>query len=169
MIDLAFYRSAILAVTTKPSCNDGIDDDGDGLTDFPSDPGCSSASDLDERSPLLVCDDGADNDGDGLADYPADPGCRDPAWKYEDPSCDDDRDNDGDGMIDWDGGASHAQPDPRCVTLGSWANGEAANCGLGGELVGADPAARPLAAPDASPRTQRGLPGYGAPAGTDAR
>ncbi len=77
-VDLAFYRSAILAVTTRPACNDGIEDDGDGLTDFPNDPGCASAGDLDERSPALVCDDGEDNDNDLLIDFPADPGCTSP-------------------------------------------------------------------------------------------
>lgn len=30
------------------ACSDGVDNDGDGLTDFPSDPGCDSASDNDE-------------------------------------------------------------------------------------------------------------------------
>ncbi len=33
------------------ACSDGIDNDGDGLTDFPSDPGCDSASDNDEFNP----------------------------------------------------------------------------------------------------------------------
>jgi len=32
-----------------PQCSDGIDNDGDGLTDFPNDPGCTAASDNDER------------------------------------------------------------------------------------------------------------------------
>jgi len=134
-LDLAFYRSAILAVTTRPACNDGIEDDGDGLVDFPNDPGCSSATDLDERSPLLPCDDGADDDGDGLADYPADPGCKDPAWTRENPACDDGIDNDGDGAIDWDGGATNGKPDARCVATGSWQMAEAPGCGLGVELV----------------------------------
>ena len=33
-----------------PACSDGIDNDGDGLTDYPSDPGCSSATDDDETN-----------------------------------------------------------------------------------------------------------------------
>jgi len=93
-VDLSFYRSAILAVTTRPACNDGIDDDGDGLVDFPNDPGCASADDLDERSPLLVCDDGVDNDGDGLIDFPADPDCASPLDPTEY------TDSDGDGVPD---------------------------------------------------------------------
>ena len=95
-VDLSFYRSAILAVTTRPACNDGIEDDGDGLTDFPNDPGCASANDLDERSPALVCDDGADNDGDGLIDFPADPGCSSPLDTTETSPLD----SDGDGVPD---------------------------------------------------------------------
>jgi len=59
-------------------CADGLDNDADGLIDHPDDPGCADASDLSERSPLLVCDDGADNDGDELIDFPSDPGCEDP-------------------------------------------------------------------------------------------
>jgi hypothetical protein len=135
-VDLSFYRSAILAVTTRPACSDGIEDDGDGLTDFPNDPGCTSADDLDERSPWLACDDGDDNDGDGLTDYPADPGCKDPASGLENPRCDDDLDNDGDGTVDWDGGAALESPDAYCVNNGSWQDHEAASgCGLGAELA----------------------------------
>jgi hypothetical protein len=141
-VDLSYYRAAILARTTKPGCSDGLDDDGDGLVDFPSDPGCASASDLDERSPLLACDDGADNDGDGVADFSADPGCRDPAFPTEAPACQDGVDNDGDGAIDFDGGASANQgvalgaPDPGCATA---SEGEVPSCGLGFEVVALAP------------------------------
>jgi uncharacterized repeat protein (TIGR01451 family) len=56
-------------------CSDGIDNDGDGATDF-NDPGCYTGgtynpNDNDERN---QCSDGIDNDGDGLADF-NDPGC----------------------------------------------------------------------------------------------
>jgi|GEM_PF-949707 len=63
----------------KPStyqCNDGIDNDGDGLVDL-QDPGCASAEDNDETNdppPATQCSDGVDNDGDGLIDL-KDPGC----------------------------------------------------------------------------------------------
>ena len=62
-----------------PQCSDGIDNDGDGLIDFPADPGCDDANDNDETnaSTLAQCEDGIDNDGDGLIDFPADPGCDD--------------------------------------------------------------------------------------------
>jgi subtilisin family serine protease len=61
------------------ACSNGLDDDGDGLVDFPADPGCSGASDTDEFNapapPPAACSNGLDDDGDGLVDYPADPGC----------------------------------------------------------------------------------------------
>lgn len=44
--------AAIIAVrptvAAKPVCNDGIDNDGDSLTDYPNDPGCASKTDNDE-------------------------------------------------------------------------------------------------------------------------
>jgi len=87
----------------RSACNDGLDGDGDGLWDYPSDPGCDDPGDDDEHSPALPCDDGLDGDGDGRADFPDDPGCDDPL----DPSerspalvCDDGLDNDGDGFGD---------------------------------------------------------------------
>ncbi len=59
-----------------PLCADGIDNDGDGNTDFPDDLGCTSTIDETEDSPAMPqCNDGRDNDGDGKADYPSDPGC----------------------------------------------------------------------------------------------
>jgi hypothetical protein len=66
-----------IPTTSPPACSDGLDNDGDGLTDHPADPGCTSVSDTDETDPppAPVCSDGLDNDGDGLTDHPADPGC----------------------------------------------------------------------------------------------
>jgi hypothetical protein len=58
-----------------PACDDNVDNDGDGLVDHPTDPGCTSASDSTETDPTLACDDGADNDGDGTVDFPQDLGC----------------------------------------------------------------------------------------------
>ena len=70
-----------VCIGTK-QCNDGIDNDGDGLIDFPNDPGCTSPDDDDETDDCQTtkltcpqCGDGIDNDGDGLIDYPADPSC----------------------------------------------------------------------------------------------
>lgn len=107
-------------------CSDAVDNDGDGLADFPDDPGCADAADISEHSPDLPCDDGAHNDADGLADYPSDPGC----WGLfgvEDPPCDDGLDNDGDLLIDFGS-------DPDCLT--AWDPFEGGiQCGLGVELV----------------------------------
>ncbi len=61
--DLSHYRDQILAAA-RP-CADGVDDDGDGLVDFPADPGCTWIGDLSE---LPDCDDGIDNDNDGAID-----------------------------------------------------------------------------------------------------
>src|SRR3989344_4804105 len=61
--------------TPVSQCSDGIDNDGDGQTDFPNDIGCSSPSDNDETNPPQ-CSDGIDNADpeDTLADT-NDPGC----------------------------------------------------------------------------------------------
>ncbi|MBK9029818.1 MAG: hypothetical protein IPL61_00495 [Myxococcales bacterium] len=65
-----------------PVCSDGRDDDADGHTDFPNDPGCTDADDGDETDTCPAgpgcpeCGDGIDNDGDGDIDYPNDIGCR---------------------------------------------------------------------------------------------
>ncbi len=45
------------ALITLPHCSDGIDNDGDGLVDYPNDPGCASATDNDEyETSGGVCD-----------------------------------------------------------------------------------------------------------------
>jgi hypothetical protein len=62
-------------------CNNGIDDDGDGVVDYPDEPGCATISDHDETDdcpagPLCAqCSNGVDDDGDTLVDYPGDFGC----------------------------------------------------------------------------------------------
>jgi hypothetical protein len=81
--DLFQFRSDILAVIDQPGCSDGLDDDGDGLTDHPDDPGCTDPSDTNERGPAFTCDNGIDEDGDGAADYPADSDCTSPTSNAE--------------------------------------------------------------------------------------
>jgi len=90
------------AQTPLAACSDGIDNEGDGLVDFPADLGCTDAADLDEVDPP-ACSDGRDNDGDGLSDFPADFGCLNTLDTNEvnPPACSDGRDNDGDGRIDF--------------------------------------------------------------------
>jgi cysteine-rich repeat protein len=94
----------------EDACNNGLDDDGDGLTDWPADPGCSSASDTSEHSATLPCDDGVDTDGDGRIDFPMDDGCMAPDWESEAPACSNGLDDDADGAVDWpqDAGCSYA-------------------------------------------------------------
>jgi hypothetical protein len=144
------------AVVLPVGCNDGLDGDGDGLTDFPDDPGCTALDDPSERDPLLPCDNGIDDDLDGRFDFDpvtfADPlagigdlGCHDPAWGQEDSKCQDGINNDPgtDPHIDWDGGASagvppgsQTSPDTFCVGA-PWRNRERPDngCGLGFELA----------------------------------
>ena len=59
-------------------CEDEFDNDGDGIIDFPDEPGCTGPLDADETdpSPLPECANGVDDDGDTLVDYPDDPGCK---------------------------------------------------------------------------------------------
>lgn len=108
-----------------PTCNDGIDNDGDGRTDFPMDAGCSSGVDTTETDLSLECDDGRDNDGDGLTDFHpvigvGDPGCG--RWwgaaVSEQTECDDGVDNDSDGKYDWDGWDGEFELDPACGVFG---------------------------------------------------
>ncbi|MEN0061089.1 MAG: hypothetical protein AAGA48_03010 [Myxococcota bacterium] len=69
----------------RDGCNDGIDQDGDGLTDYPFDPGCETPFDPNETDPLVTpaCFNGQDDDGDGNVDYPADSECISAAHRYE--------------------------------------------------------------------------------------
>jgi len=158
------YAGQTYLILAPAACDDGLDNDGDGFTDFVGgDPGCLDAADLSERSPLLVCDDGADNDSDGRVDFDpvtfanpgdqytppsgsGDPGCKDPTWSTESPQCQDGINNDlgqdpNPGRIDYDAGYSANGspdpngPDPQCVGK-PWRNRESkSSCGLGSELV----------------------------------
>jgi len=66
--------------SSTSDCEDGNDNDSDGLIDYPNDPGCSSGSDNSEDDggswgSLSACSNGLDDDGDGYTDYPVDSGC----------------------------------------------------------------------------------------------
>ncbi len=105
---------AVLGGPSAPTCNNGVDDDLDGTTDYPDDAGCDGLLDITEEHD---CADGVDNDGDGLIDYGADPGCRNfLAMSWESPECDDGLDNDGDLLLD---GA-----DPQCAASPAWWDNE---------------------------------------------
>ncbi len=74
----------------QPACNNQADDDGDGETDYPFDPGCSSwtdATETDADNPP-ECSNGEDDDLDGQIDYPLDPDCTAASSRRErNPSC----------------------------------------------------------------------------------
>ena len=109
----ASARVASDAMPPVKQCDDNVDNDGDGLVDYPSDPDCGSSNDNSEQADageLAACADLADNDGDGKVDL-ADPGCSGSSDNDEaDPPpppppppparCADGSDNDGDGKID---------------------------------------------------------------------
>lgn len=104
--------SPVQAEDYTPYCRDDWDNDADGRTDYPDDPGCTDSSDDSEYDDhyrdrydvydrydrydsyrrydsydyyhydITSCNDNRDNDGDGFYDYPDDPGCS----SYEDSS-----------------------------------------------------------------------------------
>ena len=90
---------------THLSCNNGMDDDEDGLVDG-ADSDCTSA--FATETPQTTCNDNQDNDGDGLRDA-ADPDCS-IGWELDEETgesndlyaCGDLLDNDGDGDVDLD-------------------------------------------------------------------
>ncbi|MBM4290573.1 MAG: hypothetical protein FJ138_03335 [Deltaproteobacteria bacterium] len=76
--DRAPLTLSVRAVSRVTECNDGVDNDGDGLVDL-LDYGCvtgdSRAELFDETRPVPECGDGVDNDADARIDYPADDDC----------------------------------------------------------------------------------------------
>ena len=82
--------NVVYRVPLPPECGDGLDNDGDGLVDFPDDPGCRDV-DWFEAPP---CDDGLDNDLDGRIDFAGGPGgeppdgvCKAPWELFEKSGC----------------------------------------------------------------------------------
>lgn len=135
-IDRERQVSATFEGTPAPSeCEDGRDNDGDGLRDA-ADPGCrrdSTEAPDNSPKPGQDCHDGIDNDSDGLVDSAQDPGCeRDgteadgsaapvappPAAPPPPPECSDGIDNDADGLVD-------SAQDPDCASGGSEGAGAA--------------------------------------------
>ena len=120
VVSILIITIAFAAPRAPKKCDNGSDDDNDGLVDYPKDPGCSSSRDTTETSIYLICDNGVDetNDADTLADYRlsgGDAGCTSATDNNErDGLCDDLSDNDGDGLTD-------RPSDPEC---GSYADVE---------------------------------------------
>lgn len=102
--------SAPCEIPLTHTCNDGLDNDGNGLIDA-EDPSCYTPfMNEGDLFPDAECADGVDNDGDGLIDA-LDPKCLHRNFGAEagtDNSCTDGIDNDGDGLIDLD--------DPDCAS-----------------------------------------------------
>ena len=77
----AGYACIAGVCTGNLACNNAMDDDGDGDTDYPNDPGCSSPTDNDETDdcpsgPMCpACSNTIDDDMDGQTDYPIDTDC----------------------------------------------------------------------------------------------
>jgi len=95
------------AVVAPPApCENGRDDDGDGLADYPEDPGCATPIAVAEDP---ACQNGLDDDGDGRIDF--------------------------DGGASLHGGMPLAPPDPQCTTAYGATEKARSGCGLGAELA----------------------------------
>ena len=97
------------AALFPPPCDDGIDNDEDGFTDYPADPGCRH---LNSTTETPRCQDGLDNDGKIGTDF------------------------DGGESVLGVGNGDPDGPDPQCLGK-PWRNREAPSrsCGLGAELM----------------------------------
>jgi glucose/arabinose dehydrogenase len=106
----SFGSGALYRIRARlAACENGLDDDGDGLVDWAPEPG------------------------------QGDPGCLDDEGMLEDPACQNGLDDDGDGRVDFDGGVSvngppGTTPDYDCVGT-PYRSRERIGCGLGFELL----------------------------------
>lgn len=104
------YLTRIIAFADDRSCQDGLDNDGDGRVDA-DDPDCGGTHGIEAIDPTCPqrsqCADGIDNDGDDLIDRD-DPDC-DAIGRFEGPvpQCANGIDDDADGLID--------RADPGCA------------------------------------------------------
>ena len=117
----------IQKIGIAPACDDGLDNDGDGLTDR-DDSGCDDARDPVEGDPengAARCADGVDNDGDGQTDA-ADLGCS-PTHTTAD-ACRNGKDDDGDGKTDY-------PDDPGCSGWGDADEGSDSVPGVGAVIL----------------------------------
>ncbi|MEZ4434020.1 MAG: hypothetical protein R3F65_16565 [bacterium] len=105
------YLTDLIAFTDDRSCEDGLDNDADGLADA-ADPDCQGHNAIEARDPSCPqrseCADGVDNDGDGLVDAADDDCDATGRWEGAPPQCSNGIDDDGDGLADRD--------DPGCAT-----------------------------------------------------
>jgi cysteine-rich repeat protein len=92
-------------------CDDGVDNDEDGLTDC-ADPSCEDSTSCGDE----ICDDNTDNDSDERIDC-ADSDCNDDTHCNEAGSCTDNEDNDNDNLTDCDD--SDCINDTHCEEFGA--------------------------------------------------
>lgn len=71
---LIWAENLTVTVSGSPHCNDGVDNDVDGLIDYPSDLGCNSISDENEIDPAPVCGDSSCNGSETCSSCSADCG-----------------------------------------------------------------------------------------------
>ncbi|MEZ4470923.1 MAG: hypothetical protein R3F60_09005 [bacterium] len=102
----------------RPQCWNQLDDDGDGIIDYPFEPGCVGKGDDDETDPRQApaCANGRDDDMDGRVDFPADVGCAargdlDETDPRNAPQCSNRIDDDRDNLTDY-------PLDPGCAAAG---------------------------------------------------
>ncbi|MFH1620808.1 MAG: hypothetical protein ABIB04_01850 [Patescibacteria group bacterium] len=108
------FQLVQLRPETDPVCDDGIDNDLNGLTDC-QEASCGTAADCIETPSNTNCNDGLDNDHDGMTDC-QEIACSTAANCIETPSntnCNDGLDNDHDGMTDCQ--EAVCQSDPVCA------------------------------------------------------
>jgi hypothetical protein len=98
----------MVCALAQEQCDNGLDDDDDGLTDCDDTVDCKLYGDCPS---LEVCDDGVDNDGDGQSDC-KDLGCIGYDGCVDQEACTDGVDNDQDGATDCDD--SLCVVDPAC-------------------------------------------------------
>lgn len=122
--------------TTPVNCNDGIDNDGDGLTDC-EEPTCDCAA-------VEICNDGIDNDGDGLIDCQDQDDCG--ASTSCENDCGDGIDNDGDGFYDYYDGDCLSTPDNPNNYIGVQSSCSVAPSGSGFHMQIADESANQTSA-----------------------
>lgn len=72
-IVMGVNRPETVTIGEIGECNDGEDNDQDGMTDYPDDPGCRNGTALGIEQPQ--CQDGEDNDSDGGKIDVVDPEC----------------------------------------------------------------------------------------------
>ena len=109
LVDRDPANGIVYQITSPPPCGDGLDNDGDGAVDAPSDPGCQDAEGQREDP---QCQDGVNNDPaqDALIDFDGGISAGLPPEEI-------------------------TQPDPQCQGI-AWRNRERArSCGLGFELA----------------------------------